>query len=46
METIIIGKQEWSTTNISEILFSNGDLIPVAYDLNEWLNYFESGKPF
>ena len=45
METIIIGKQEWSTTNISEILFSNGDLIPVAYDLNEWLNYFESGKP-
>ena len=45
METIIIGNQEWSSTNISEILFSNGDIIPVAYDLNEWLEYFESGKP-
>jgi hypothetical protein len=45
MESIIIGNQECSSTNISEILFSNGDIIPVAYDLNEWLEYFESGKP-
>lgn len=45
MGTVIIGKKEWSTDNISEILFSNGDLIPVAYDLKEWLDYFEAGMP-
>ena len=45
MDTIIIGNQEWTAANISEIIFSNGDLIPVAYDISEWLDYFESGKP-
>jgi hypothetical protein len=36
METVKIGNQEWSTTNLNVDVFRNGDIIPEIKSFVEW----------
>ena len=44
-KTIKIGKQEWMTENLNVSTFRNGDAIPEAKTINEWLKAGKEGKP-
>jgi uncharacterized protein (TIGR02145 family) len=44
-ETIEIGKQLWSAENLSTNKFSNGDIIPQASSISDWLYYSSLQKP-
>ncbi len=43
-ESVKIGKQEWSNANYNERKFRNGDDIPEAKTINEWVMAAKEGK--
>jgi len=45
INSVIIGKQTWSTENLNVSQFRNGDLIPEAKSQKEWEKAGKSGKP-
>lgn len=44
-ETVKIGQQEWTTSNLNVDKFRNGDLIPEAKSGDEWAKAITEGKP-
>jgi uncharacterized protein (TIGR02145 family) len=42
---IIIGKQIWMTENLNLDKFQNGDSIPEARTIEEWMNACENKQP-
>lgn len=45
METVKIGNQEWSTTNLNVDVFRNGDIIPEIKSFVEWQQANENQAP-
>jgi TonB family protein len=45
IETVKIGRLEWATKNLGVKQFRNGDNIPEAKSLSEWISYCELKKP-
>ena len=45
METVKIGKQEWSTENLNVDHFNNGDEIQQIESSEDWLMYLKEKKP-
>ena len=45
METVKIGNQEWSTTNLNVDVFRNGDIIPEIKSFAEWQQANENQAP-
>jgi len=44
-KTITIGKQTWSSENLDVVTFLNGDTIPEARTVEEWIKLGNAGKP-
>jgi uncharacterized protein (TIGR02145 family) len=44
-KTVVIGSQTWSSENLDAITFSNGDTIPQARTIEEWMKAGSQGKP-
>ena len=43
-KTVTIGKQTWSSENLNAVTFSNGDSIPEARTVEEWIKAGSEGK--
>ena len=43
--SINIGGQEWTTSNLAVVKFNNGELIPESKTKEEWMKYCEEKKP-